>query len=157
MPSPRFKSMVTATEPAAPEVAHRHFAAKLEVETDPSDVHFDLTHGNADLVVVDARSPESWAERRVPGAVSLPHARIDAASVEPLRGRGVAVVYCWAASCNAATKAAARLTALGLRVKEMIGGLEAWVHEGYPTEGSLPSDVTFEQYLRAHHAPAPRR
>lgn len=156
MPTPRFKSMVTATEPADPAVAHRHFTTKLEVETDPSDVNFDLTHGAAGLVVVDARSPEAWAERRIPGALSLPHARIDAAAAEALRGQ-VVVVYCWSASCNASTKAAARLSALGVRVKEMIGGLDAWAREGYPTEGTLPADVPFDQYLRVHHAPVPRR
>lgn len=156
MSNVRFKSQVTAIEPASPEVAHRHFAARLEVETDPSDLHFDLTHGAADLVVIDARSPEAWAELHVPGALSLPHARIDAAAVEPFGARTV-VVYCWASSCNASTKAAKRLSALGVKVKEMIGGLDAWVREGYPTEGTLPKNVSFDAYLRAHHEPEPRR
>ena len=147
----RYKSQIASTEPADPEVALRHFEAKLGVETDPSDVHFDLTHAATGVVVLDARSPEAWAELRVPGALSLPHARIDAAAAEPLRGK-VVVVYCWAASCNASTKAARRLAALGVRVKEMIGGLDAWVREGYPTEGTLPEGTAFDEYLRAHHS-----
>src|SRR5207245_11627846 len=46
------------------------------------------------------------------------------------------VVYCWGPACNAATKAAVRLAALGFRVKEMIGGIEYWDREGYGVEGS---------------------
>ena len=33
--------------------------------------------------------------------------------------------------------AAARLAALGFKVKEMIGGLEYWRQEGCPVEGAL--------------------
>jgi rhodanese-related sulfurtransferase len=35
--------------------------------------------------------------------------------------------------CNGSTRAAARLAALGFQVKELIGGLEYWKREGYPT------------------------
>jgi rhodanese-related sulfurtransferase len=52
-----------------------------------------------------------------------------------------AVVYCWGPACNAATKAAARLSALGFQVKEMIGGLEYWRHEGYAVEGALGNEA----------------
>ena len=33
-----------------------------------------------------------------------------------------------------------KLAALGREVKEMIGGLEYWVREGWPTEGRRPID-----------------
>ena len=48
------------------------------------------------------------------------------------------VTYCWGPSCNAATKGAQRLAALGRQVREMIGGLEYWIREGNPTEGRRP-------------------
>jgi rhodanese-related sulfurtransferase len=48
----------------------------------------------------------------------------------------VVVTYCWGPGCNAATKGAARLAALGFRVKEMIGGIEYWRREGHPVEGT---------------------
>jgi 3-mercaptopyruvate sulfurtransferase SseA len=67
----------------------------------------------------------------------------------------VAVVYCWSATCNAATKAAGRLSALGIQVKEMIGGLDAWIREGYPVEGDLPREVPFEEYSKWHHSGRP--
>jgi rhodanese-related sulfurtransferase len=53
----------------------------------------------------------------------------------------VIVVYCWGVACNAATKAAMRLSALGFRVKEMIGGIEYWRREGGPVEGTLGEDA----------------
>ena len=138
--------------PAAPtEAAYRHFAGKLSFETDPSDVHTDLEREKPGIVVVDARTAAAYADMHVPGALSLPSRAIDARAVEVLRGK-LAVVYCWTSGCNAATKAAMKLSALGIEVKEMIGGLDAWVREGYPTVGELAEDVTFEAYLRWHHA-----
>ncbi|GAO02417.1 rhodanese-like domain-containing protein [Anaeromyxobacter sp. PSR-1] len=144
-------SFVRETPPASPEDAHRHFLARLAFETDPSDLHTDLAREKPGLVVVDARSAAAFADLHIPGAVNLPARSIDAAAAEPLRGKLV-VTYCWSASCNAATKAAARLAGLGVQVKELIGGLDAWVREGYPTAGDLPADVPFDAYLRWHHA-----
>lgn len=143
-------SLVLQT-PAAPAAeAHRHFLAKLAVETDPSDVHYDLRQGVPGFVVVDTRSAAAYAEMHVPGALNLPARAVHERNVEGLRGK-VVVVYCWAASCNAATKAAVKLSALGLQVKEMLGGLDAWVREGYPVEGELADGANFDEYLRRHH------
>jgi rhodanese-related sulfurtransferase len=73
----------------------------------------------------------------LPGAISLPWDEIDEARVRELPD-GLVVTYCWGPSCNAATKGAYRLAALGRQVKEMIGGLEYWIREGHPTEGRRP-------------------
>ena len=123
-----------AAEPAA---AARHFLAKLSVETDPADVHLDLERGGEAITVIDARGAEAYAQCHVPGAVSLPHRAISESTTAALSRYRVLVVYCWGPGCNAATKAAAKLSALGFRVKEMIGGLEYWRREGYPVEGTL--------------------
>lgn len=144
-------SFVLETLAAPPDAAHRHFAAKLSVETDASDVHADLGRGQTGFVVVDTRSAPAFADLHLPGAISLPARTIDDRTAAPLRGK-VAVVYCWTATCNAATKAAARLSALGVEVKEMIGGIDAWIREGYSVEGDLPGDVPFEDYLKWHHS-----
>jgi rhodanese-related sulfurtransferase len=154
MSKPGSFSFILETPAAPADVAHRHFAAKLTVETDPSDVHTDLTRHKTGFVVADVRSQAAYADRRVPGAISLPARSIDEKAVQDLRGK-VVVVYCWAASCNAAAKAAVRLTALGIQVKEMIGGLEGWVSEGYPVEGELSADVAFEEYSRWYQAGNP--
>lgn len=130
-------SFVLETPPADPAEARRHFAARLAVETDPWDVNADLQRGGAHLVVLDARSPDAYAECHVRGALSLPHRGISPTTTAHLPEDAVLVVYCWGPACNAATKAAQRLSALGFRVKEMIGGLEYWRREGYPVEGTL--------------------
>lgn len=134
--APAFSFMLE--RPAAdPDEARRHFAAKLAVETDPWDVNADRQRG-ARFVIVDARGPEPFAECHVPGAINLPHRTITAESAAAaLPADQVVVVYCWGPACNAAAKAALRLSALGYRVKEMIGGLEYWRHEGYAVEGTL--------------------
>lgn len=144
-------SQVLQTPAAPSDEARRHFQGKLAFETDPSDVHHDLRHGGAGIVVVDARGPAAYAEMRVPGAINLPPRAVHEANAGALRGKLV-VVYCWAASCNAAAKAAVKLSALGLPVKEMIGGLDAWVREGYPVEGAFADGGSFDEYLRRHHA-----
>jgi len=138
LPAPRPVTLVRA---AAPVVAERHFVSRLAFETDPSDVAAHLRAAPDEIVVVDTRSPEAYAEAHVPGAVSLPHASIDAAAVAALPAHALLVTYCWSPSCNAAAKGAARLAALGRPVKEMIGGIEGWRAEGLPVEAGPPVAV----------------
>lgn len=134
---PASHSFVLEHPAATPAEAHRHFAARLSVETDPSDVHADVERGVRRVVVVDARSAQQFAECHVPGAVNLPHRTISVETTAHLAADVCIVVYCWGPGCNAATKAGARLSALGFQVKEMIGGLEYWRREGYAVEGTL--------------------
>ena len=144
-------SFVLETPPAPPDAARAHFLARLAVECDAWDVHEDRARGQTDYVVVDARTAHAYHDLHLPGALLLPSRAIDETSVAPLRGKAV-VVYAWGPGCNAATKAAARLAALGIQVKEMIGGLEAWLQNGYPVEGALPRGVGFDAYIAWHHA-----
>ena len=44
------------------------------------------------------------------------------------------VTYCWGPGCNGATRAALALAELGFVVREMIGGLEYWIREGFPVQ-----------------------
>jgi rhodanese-related sulfurtransferase len=132
-------SFVLETAAADPQAAQRHFAAKLSVETDPADVHADLERGAPGFRLLDVRSAEHYAQCHIVGAESMPARGINAESVRAagLSTDDVLVVYCWGPGCNGATKAALRLSALGFRVKEMIGGIEYWRREGHPVEGIL--------------------
>jgi rhodanese-related sulfurtransferase len=133
------RSRVTAVPPAGSALAARHFQWRLALETDPADVHADLVSGAADFVLVDTRTPEAFAAGHIPGALNLPYAEIDAESVAArLPKDPLVVTYCSSPACNAATKGAAALAALGYRVKEMLGGLEYWAGEGYDVEVSEP-------------------
>ncbi|MDQ3918907.1 MAG: rhodanese-like domain-containing protein [Acidobacteriota bacterium] len=130
-------SFVLEIPAASPEDARAHFRSKLAFETDPWDVKTDMERGRTDFVVIDVRSREDYEARRIAGAVSLPHRSINAETTSHLPKDKVLVTYCWGPGCNASTKGALRLAALGFRVKELIGGLEYWIKDGGQVEGKL--------------------
>lgn len=129
--TPTVPDPVTTIRPAAPVVAARHFYGRLAFETDASDVAAALAAGSTAITVIDTRPPEAFAVGHVPGAINLPHARITTETTATLDPQRIQVTYCWGPSCNAATKGAARLADLGFRVKEMLGGIDAWEREGF--------------------------
>jgi rhodanese-related sulfurtransferase len=132
----RAMSSVT-TVPAAPAAeAARHFDARLALETDAADVGGAVAAGDVDFTLLDVRSRAAYDAGHVPGAVSLPYAEIDAPTLDALDD-GLLVVYCWGPGCNAAQQAGARIGALGRPVKEMLGGWEYYVREGWAVEGGL--------------------
>ncbi|WEF22332.1 rhodanese-like domain-containing protein [Microbacterium maritypicum] len=109
------------------------FAAKLAYETDPSDVHAALESGES-IVVVDVRSDVAWAQGRVAGAVHMHYSEISSRAPAEVPKDTDVVVYCWSPGCNAGAKGALEFARLGYRVREMIGGFEYWVREGYAVE-----------------------
>lgn len=132
--------MPTSTPAASPEAAHAHFAARLALETDPEDVAAGLRAAGRPFTVLDVRSAAAYDAAHLPGAISLPGSAINAEAVATLP-EGLLVLYCWGPGCNGAHKAAAKLTAHGRQVKEMIGGFEYWVREGHPVEGHAAADL----------------
>jgi hypothetical protein len=51
-------------------------------------------------------------------------------------------VYCDGMGCNASTNGAYKLAVLGLRVKELLGGLDWWIRDGHPVAtGHEPGDL----------------
>lgn len=124
-------STVTQVPPAPADVAARHFAMRLALETDAADVGSAVAGGAPDFTIVDVRSRADFAAGHVRGAVSLPHGEIDATTAGALPD-GLLVVYCWGPGCNGAQRGAARLAAHGRVVKEMIGGYEYYSREGWP-------------------------
>ena len=123
-------SLVLEVPAADPQEASRHFASKLSVETDPSDVMLDLQRGQTGFIIVDVRSADDFEECHIDCAISFPYRQINAESITRLPKDKLIVTYCWGPGCNASTKAALRLSSLGYRVKEMIGGLEYWKRDG---------------------------
>jgi rhodanese-related sulfurtransferase len=111
-----------------PQKAAAVFAERLATQTDVTDVRATL--GKEDFVLLDVRSDAAWAQGHIPGAVHLPHARIPLD--DTLRLAVPVVAYCWGPGCNGATRAALALARRGFRVKEMIGGVEYWIREGFP-------------------------
>ena len=140
-------SRVLQTPPASAEAAHRHYVARLSVETDCADVAADLADGIVDYTIVDVRGAHNYERAHIPGALNAPSGTIDEHVAAALPA-GPLVVYCWGPGCNGAHKAAAALSAHGRVVKEMIGGFEYWAREGQPIEGRRA------ERLRAEATPA---
>jgi rhodanese-related sulfurtransferase len=127
-------SNVLRTPPGPPAEAVAHFAARLAFETDVSDVHADLEARVPGLVVVDSRDDTAWRQGHLPGAVHLPRAEIGRRAAEVVPVGAAVVTYCWGPGCNGATRAALEFARLGYPVKEMLGGYEYWVREGFPVQ-----------------------
>jgi rhodanese-related sulfurtransferase len=127
-------------------IAIKYFAAKLALETDVSDVYAALSSGQPGFVLVDSRSRESWDQGHVPGAIHLPTQEIGQRAGELIVPGTAVVTYCWGPACNGATRAALEFAKLGYPVREMIGGFEYWVREGFAYEAATG---------RHEHAPDP--
>jgi rhodanese-related sulfurtransferase len=113
----------------------KHYSDKLEFETDSWDLRAALDKGEK-IIVVDVRSTPAYEEEHIPGAISLPYRTMTEESTRHLDRDALYVTYCDGIGCNASTKGALNLSRLGFRVKELIGGLDWWKRDGYPTEGS---------------------
>ena len=118
--------------PNEPTRAAAFFAARLDFQTDVSDVRAGLLAATPRFVLIDSRSRAAWDQGHIPGALHLPTAEIGARAAELLDPAVPVVTYCWGPGCNGATRAALALALAGYSVKEMIGGVEYWVREGFP-------------------------
>ncbi|MFE4334920.1 rhodanese-like domain-containing protein [Streptomyces sp. NPDC056831] len=136
-------SQLTATVPnpvlrvptASPAAAAAYFGALLAFHADVSDVAAALAaDGDPGFVLLDSRSTESWDQGHVPDAVHLPTALIPQQARNLLDPAVPVVTYCWGPGCNGGTRAALALAELGYQVKEMLGGFEYWVREGFEFE-----------------------
>ncbi|MFI8887398.1 rhodanese-like domain-containing protein [Streptomyces sp. NPDC053813] len=126
---------VLRVPPASPAAAAAHFGASLFFHTDVSDVAVAFAaDGDPGFVLLDVRSTESWDQGRVPGAVHLPTAAVAERARNLLDPAVPVVTYCWGPGCNGAARAALALAELGYHVKEMLGGFEYWVREGFEFE-----------------------
>jgi rhodanese-related sulfurtransferase len=119
-----------------PSEAARHFAHKLAVETDCSDVHETMKAGAPDFVLLDVRGRSAYATAHVPGATSLPHRDITPERMMAWPHDTLFVVYCAGPHCNGADRAALKLSRLGRPVKVMLGGMTGWADEGFAFERS---------------------
>jgi len=113
----------------------QHYLDKLAYEIDAWDLHVALEAGE-DVVVIDARSAESFQAEHIPGAISIPHRLMGPDTTKHLNKNALVVTYCDGIGCNGSTKGALRMLELGFRVKELMGGLDWWKRDGHATHGS---------------------
>lgn len=125
---------VTAIPAATPADALAHFEAEFTFEADCWDVHDALSKGDADFVLLDVRGHDHFAAGHVPGAISMPHAKIIESKLANWSHDTMFVTYCAGPHCNGAARGAIRLARLGRPVKRMAGGVTGWIDEGFALE-----------------------
>ena len=118
-----------------------HYANKLAFEIDSWDLA-EAQKTAENLVILDARSVESFSREHIPGALSFPHKRMIEAHTAQLSRTALYVVYCDGIGCNASTSAALKARR-GFKVKELIGGLDWWKRSGFATRNA--SHLSAEQ------------
>lgn len=111
-----------------------HFTNRLRFETDVSDVHEAMHSGSPGFVLVDSRGQDAWDQGHLPGALHLPRSEISERAPLLIPAGTPVVTYCWGPGCNGATKAALEFARLGYEVREMLGGYEYWVREGFAVQ-----------------------
>lgn len=124
-------SLVLAFPPATTAQSLDYLAAKLSYYTDSADVAEDLRNGIRDIVIIDTRAETLYIAGHIPGAVSFPHRLMNENTTAELERDKVYVTYCDGIGCNGSTQGAYKLAKLGFRVKELIGGLDFWLRDGY--------------------------
>jgi len=119
----------------APE-ACTYYRHKLAFETDAGDLNEMLRNGE-NVIVIDARNEAAYGQEHIPQAINFPHRQMNAESTSRLDRHALFVTYCDGIGCNGSTKGALKLAELGFNVKELLGGLDWWKRDGYPTVSSL--------------------
>ena len=112
-----------------------YYQSKLAYEMDSADLRESLDRGES-IVVVDGRAADAYAWEHIPDAISLPHREIANETTRSLDRSKLYICYCDGIGCNASTKTALKLLALGFQVRELIGGLDWWKRDGHATHRS---------------------
>ena len=105
-------------------------------DLDPSQAATLLDRGGA--ILLDVREPQEWAAGHAPQAEHIPLGQVTADSVP--QGRTIVAVC---RSGNRSGKAADALSAAGLPVHNLAGGMKAWAQAGLPvvTDAGEPGTV----------------
>ena len=111
------------------------FQDKLSHEMDPSDLYAALG-ANEHVVVIDCRKAFAYEHERIPGAINLNHRDMNEKTTAAFDRSAIYVTYCDGIGCNGSTKGALNMVRLGFKVRELVGGIEWWILDGYQTEGT---------------------
>jgi membrane protein DedA with SNARE-associated domain/rhodanese-related sulfurtransferase len=114
---------------------HRFIAALKMNRITVSELQEMIESGQAPAII-DVRSEESQHRSgRIPGAISMQKVDATAADVIALAQTREVIVYCACPNeASAATIAKALIASGALRVRPLLGGIDAWRVAGYPVE-----------------------
>ena len=130
---PTMTARRSAIKPATPLQLKRYFEAKLAAELGPHNVKRLLDHDPRQIVLLDVRSSEGYANGHLPGAMNIPFEELPARLTELPKHKQI-ITYCWNVTCLLCTKSAYVLASKGYRAREMVGGIEAWRQAEFPVE-----------------------
>ncbi|MBT0726724.1 rhodanese [Rosenbergiella australiborealis] len=124
---------------ATPNDSTAYLKMKLAYYIDAWDLAEATNTGDSDYIVLDVRSAQQYAKGHIPGAINFPHREMNETTLNALDSSRYYVTYCDGIGCNGSTKGALHLAQAGLRVKELIGGLDFWRRDNHPiVQGSQP-------------------
>ncbi len=100
--------------------------------------------GGEPIVIVEALGASYYESAHLPGAVNLPHDRVEELASEVLPDKDAeVVVYCSNLACQNSVIASRRLEELGYtNVFEYEEGKQDWIDGGYPTESGPMARVS---------------
>ena len=96
----------------------------------------ELIASGEDVTIVEALGPMYYEDAHLPGALNLPHDRVDELAPELLPDKAArVVVYCSNTPCQNSVVATRRLVQLGYsNVLEYVEGKQDWIEAGLPVE-----------------------
>src|SRR5688572_11034657 len=77
----------------------KHYAHKLAYEIDSWDLKV-ARDADENIVVVDARSPEIFQRKHIPGAINIPHRTMSPETTKHVDKNALVVIYCDRIGCN---------------------------------------------------------
>jgi rhodanese-related sulfurtransferase len=91
-----------------------------------------------EVVLIETLGPKYYEDAHLPGAINIPHTRVDALAPELVPDKSAQiVVYCSNRACQNSPQAARRLAALGYEnVYDYEEGKQDWIEAGLSTESS---------------------
>ncbi|MCW9054406.1 MAG: rhodanese-like domain-containing protein [Candidatus Pacebacteria bacterium] len=101
----------------------------------PKELDLLLHDNNQDELLVDVRTPPEYQSAHLIGAVNIPIQTIEEEkNIERLRKVGIVYVMCGSGARSA--RACQILSARGIAVMNLSGGLRAWQNSGFHVVGS---------------------
>jgi len=106
-----------------PSKARAYFENKLAFTTGPVELDRMIKSGE-NIVVIDVRAAEDFANGHIPGAINLPQGGWE--NPQGLEKAKTNIVYCYSMVCHLAANACFTFAGKGYPVMELDGGFNSW-------------------------------